>query len=49
MLHNFAASALSLIDHTRKFYEEIYECEGKMPSYKSNFTFRDLMHVMRPG
>jgi hypothetical protein len=34
MLHNFMASASSLIDHAREFYREMYEASGKMPLYQ---------------
>jgi hypothetical protein len=41
MLHNFMASASSLIDHARKFYRDMYEAGGTMPLYqpKINETF----------
>lgn len=34
LLHNFVAAALSLIDHTRVLYEELYEPHGELAEYK---------------
>jgi hypothetical protein len=33
LLHNFVAAALSLIDHTRVLYRQLYEPDGLMPDY----------------
>ena len=38
MLHNFVASVSSLIDHTRIFYNEVYEEEKLMPGYDPRIT-----------
>src|SRR4051812_25887440 len=33
-LHNFVASAQSLIDHTRRFYQTMYEGDSLLPEYQ---------------
>ncbi len=33
-LHNLAASAFTLVDHTRNLYKELYEAAGTMPQYQ---------------
>src|SRR5687767_15073153 len=33
LLHNFVAAALSLIDHTRVLYRELYEPHGAIAEY----------------
>lgn len=41
LLHNFVASALSLIDHTRRLYNKLYQDTGHFPDYseKMQITF----------
>ena len=34
LLHNYVASAMSLIEHTRKLYKELYEPDDIFPEYK---------------
>jgi len=34
LLHNFVASALSLIDHTRRLYNKLYATSEKFPDYQ---------------
>lgn len=33
-LHNFVASAVSLIDHTRRLYNKLYKVNGRFPDYQ---------------
>lgn len=40
LLHNFVASVLSLVDHTRVFYRELYEKTAKFPDYNAEITKR---------
>lgn len=46
LLHNFVASAMSLIDHSRVLYQELYESKGRFPEYgeerESRFTKNPL-------
>jgi len=35
MIHNFVASSLSLIDHTRRVYKNLYEKTGKFEDYQT--------------
>ncbi|HSH66310.1 MAG TPA: hypothetical protein VLB84_11050 [Bacteroidia bacterium] len=35
LLHNYVASAFSLIDHTRIHYNKLYKSDGKFPDYES--------------
>jgi hypothetical protein len=40
LLHNFVAAAMSLVDHTRVFYNEIYAPKNLMASYQAEITSR---------
>lgn len=40
LLHNFVASAMSLIDHSRVLYRELYEPKGRFPEYKEELERR---------
>ena len=40
LLHNFVASALSLVDHSRVMYRELYEPGGHIPDYQSEIDRR---------
>jgi len=40
LLHNFVASALSLVDHTRVHYRDLYEADGRFPEYKAEVKKR---------
>ena len=40
LLHNFVASALSLVDHSRVMYRELYEPGGHVPDYQSEIDRR---------
>ncbi len=39
-LHNFVAAALSLVDHTRVFYRELYEKDNHIPDYQRQIDGR---------
>lgn len=38
--HNFVASTLSLLDHTRVFYKELYEPNNLLPDYQAQINSR---------
>lgn len=38
LLHNFVAAALSLVDHTRVLYRQLYEPCGEIPEYQEKVT-----------
>lgn len=38
LIHNFVASAISLIDHTRRLYRKLYEGTGKFDDYQSKVS-----------
>lgn len=38
LLHNFVAAALSLVDHTRVLYRQLYEPSGEIPEYQERVT-----------
>jgi hypothetical protein len=40
LLHNFVASAMSLVDHTRVLYRDLYEANGRFPEYKEEVKKR---------
>jgi hypothetical protein len=40
LLHNFLASAFTLIDHSRKLYNKLYEKSNLFPAYKSEIERR---------
>lgn len=40
LLHNFVASALSLVDHTRVLHRQLYEPEGAIPEYQTEVDSR---------
>lgn len=40
LLHNFVASAFTLIDHTRNHYRELYEIDDQMPDYQEKVDTR---------
>ena len=40
LLHNFAAGAASLIDHTRLHYRELYAASGQLPEYEGEVSAR---------
>lgn len=39
-MHNFVAAALSLVDHARVFYKELYEKPGSFPDYVEHVKAR---------
>ncbi len=39
-LHNFVAAAMSLVDHTRVFYHELYEPQNVIPDYQEQINNR---------
>ena len=43
-LHNFVASALSLVDHTRVFYRELYEDKNLIAGYQDEIESRFVKH-----
>ena len=46
LLHNFVASAQSLIDHTRFFYRKLYEPDNLFPDYQEEIRKRFLKHTL---
>lgn len=40
LLHNYVASAFTLIDHTRIHYRELYEADNTMPDYQTEVSNR---------
>jgi len=54
LLHNFVAAAMSLVDHTRNVYKELYSQTGKFPDYQDRIDrdFKDdplvqFVHCLR--
>lgn len=54
LLHNFVAATMSLVDHTRNVYKELYSQTGKFPDYQDRIDrdFKDdplvqFVHCLR--
>ncbi|MBU0634658.1 MAG: hypothetical protein KKA52_06300 [Candidatus Omnitrophica bacterium] len=54
LLHNFVAAAISLVDHTRNVYKELYSQTAKFPDYQNHIDreFKDdplvqFVHCLR--
>jgi hypothetical protein len=51
LMHNFLASASSLVDHTRNYYRKYYAETGKFPDYQTeidnNFTNNKLANFIK--
>lgn len=46
LLHNFVAAALSLVDHTRVLYDELYEPHGGLAAYKEKIAVDFARHPL---
>jgi hypothetical protein len=38
LIHNFVASAISLVDHTRNIYKKLYSSNGEFPDYQDRIN-----------